>query len=56
MHCPNLLCHYTLGELFNLYKPQQAIGQVGYATLGSAQSSDYTITIDDLKQCNIDKD
>lgn len=48
--------NYTLDELFEPYKPQQAIGQVGYATLGSAQSSDYTITIDDLKQCNIDKD
>lgn len=48
--------NYTLDELFEPYKPQQTIGQVGYATLGSAQSSDYTITIDDLKQCNIDKD
>ena len=41
--------HYTLDELFNPYKPQQAIGQVGYATLGSAQSTNYSITINDLK-------
>ncbi len=41
--------HYTLHELFNPYKPQQAIGQVGYATLGSAQSTNYSITINDLK-------
>lgn len=41
--------HYTLDELFNLYKPQQAIGQVGYATLGSAQSTNYSITINNLK-------
>lgn len=48
--------HYTLDELFSPYKPQQTIGQVGYATLGSAQSTNYSITINDLKQCNIDKD
>ena len=41
--------NYTLDELFNPYKPQQAIGQVGYATLGSAQSTNYSITINDLK-------
>ena len=41
--------HYTLYKLFNPYKPQQAIGQVGYATLGSAQSTNYSITINDLK-------
>lgn len=41
--------HYTIDELFNPYKPQQAIGQVGYATLGSAQSTNYSITINDLK-------
>ena len=41
--------HYTLDELFNPYKPQQAIEQVGYATLGSAQSTNYSITINDLK-------
>lgn len=41
--------HYTLDELFNLYKPQQAIEQVGYATLGSGQSTNYSITINNLK-------
>tara|TARA_R110000751_G_scaffold33508_2_gene83495 strand:- start:8486 stop:9769 length:1284 start_codon:yes stop_codon:yes gene_type:complete len=41
--------HYTLDELFNPYKPQQAIGQVGYATLGSAQNTNYSITINNLK-------
>jgi len=41
--------HYTLDELFNPYKSQQAIGQVGYATLGSAQSNNYSITINGLK-------
>ena len=41
--------HYTLDELFSPYKPQQTIGQVGYATLGSAQSTNYSITINDLK-------
>ncbi|MGB6924855.1 MULTISPECIES: hypothetical protein [Psychrobacter] len=41
--------HHTLDELFNPYKPQQAIGQAGYATLGSTQSTCYSITINDLK-------
>lgn len=41
--------HHTLDELFKPYKPQQAIGQVGYANLGSAQSNNYSITINGLK-------
>ena len=41
--------HYALDELFSPYKPHQTIGQVGYATLGSAQSTNYSITINDLK-------
>ena len=41
--------NHNLDELFNPYRPQQAIGQVGYATLGSAQSTSYSITINDLK-------
>ena len=40
---------YTLDELFNPYRHQKAIKQMGYSTLGSAQITNYSITIDDLK-------
>ncbi|MFK3990661.1 hypothetical protein ACI2JM_10125 [Psychrobacter sp. NPDC064578] len=41
--------HYTLDELFKPYTLQQAIEQVDYSTLGSMQSTNYSITINDLK-------
>ena len=41
--------HYTLDELFKPYILKQAIEQVGYSTLGSTQSTNYSITINDLK-------
>ena len=47
--------NYTLDELFNPYRLKKALEQVSYSTLGSAQSTNYSITINGLKQCNIDK-
>ena len=41
--------HYTLYELFNPYRAQQALEQMSYSTLGSAQNTNYSITINDLK-------
>ena len=41
--------HYTLDELFNPYRAQQALEQMSYSTLGSAQNTNYSITINDLK-------
>ena len=41
--------HYTLDQLFNSYRPQHAIEQMSYSTLGSAQNTNYSITINDLK-------
>ena len=41
--------HYTLNELFSPYIPKQVLKQMGYSTLGSAQSNSYSITISDLK-------
>lgn len=41
--------HYTLNELFSPYTPKQVLKQMGYSTLGSAQSNSYSITISDLK-------
>lgn len=41
--------YYTLDELFNPYRSQKACGQVSYSMLGSAQSTSYSITINDLK-------
>ena len=41
--------HYTLDELFNPYRYQKTIKQMGYSTLGSARNTNYLITINDLK-------
>ncbi|MGB3111308.1 MAG: hypothetical protein WBB40_12080 [Psychrobacter alimentarius] len=41
--------HHTLDKLFNPYRFQKALEQGSYVTLGSAQSSSYSITIDGLK-------
>tara|TARA_R110002051_G_scaffold300500_1_gene367926 strand:+ start:318 stop:1601 length:1284 start_codon:yes stop_codon:yes gene_type:complete len=40
--------HYTLNELFSPYTPKQVVEQTGYSTLGSRQSTNYSITINDL--------
>ena len=37
--------HYTLNELFSAYTPKQVLKQVGYSTLGSARSTNYSVTI-----------
>ena len=41
--------YYTLDELFNPYRSQKSCGQVIYSILGSAQSTSYSIKLDDLK-------
>lgn len=41
--------NYTLDELFNPYSLQQAPDKRSYSTLGSAQSANYSITIDNSK-------
>ena len=41
--------HNTLDELFNPYKMQQAIEKTSYSTLGSAQSTNCSVAIGDLK-------
>ncbi len=41
--------YYTLNELFSPYTPKQVLKQMGYLTLGGAQSNSYSITISDLK-------
>lgn len=37
--------YHTLDELFSPYKPQRALEQVSYATLGNARSTNYSVTI-----------
>ncbi|MBP2280197.1 hypothetical protein H4W00_001010 [Psychrobacter sp. PL19] len=40
---------YTLDELFNPYRHQKAIKQMGYSILGSVQNSNYSVTINKFK-------
>lgn len=41
--------HYTLDELLSPYRSQNSLEHVGYRVLGNAQSTDYTIKINELK-------
>lgn len=41
--------HYTLNKLFSPYSSQKVLEQMSYITLGSAQSANYSIKINDLK-------
>lgn len=41
---------HTLDELFNPYRSQKALENMGYITLGNAQNPSYSITINGLKK------
>jgi len=41
--------NYTLDELFNQYRSKEAIRYISYSALGNVQSTNYSITINNLK-------